>query len=91
MTEITLARVQQIEGVAGLDALIIGRQRHQMPLALALAREGEQSAAFGLGGAEIGERLRVRGPYVVNIPVRLPEDIAIGDLVLVAAVEIQLR
>src|SRR5664279_2113208 len=50
------ACIQQIEHVAGLDALVIGRQRHQMFLALAiLPPRIEISAAGVLGHPELLE------------------------------------
>ena len=85
------ARVEQVEGVARLDALVVGRQRHQMALA-ALAL-GEQRPAFGLGVVEVAQQRR--GVGVLEIEARifllgLQEHVAVGDLVgAVAAVEVE--
>ena len=87
------AGVEQVEDVARLDALVVGRQRHEV--ALAGVAGLEILAAGGFRVAEVAEQHL--GVGVLEIVPRvfllgLQEDVAIGDLVgALAAVEVELE
>ena len=84
------ARIEQVEGVARLDALVVGRERHQMAVAGSAAFE--QRPAFGLRVPEMLEEDRRVGVLEIEAGVflfRLQENVAVGDALLAgAAVEI---
>ena len=89
------AGVEQVEDVACLDALVVGRQRHRGGARRRVARPREylRQAAFRV--AEVAEQHL--GVGVLEIVPRvfllgLQEDVAIGDLVgALAAVEVELE
>ena len=80
------ARVEQVEDVAGLDALVVGRQRHQVALSLAsgfgspASRYLRQAASASRKCAEqhlgVGILEIVAGIFLLG----LQEDVAVGDL-----------
>ncbi len=89
------ARIEQIEHMAGLDALVVGRQRHQMRLALSIFPACiEIFFARAFGHLELLEQHRGVGMLEV-VPrvflLGLQEDIAVGHLIgAFAAVEVEI-
>ena len=88
------ARIEKIENMACLDALVIGRQRHEVALLLAVRPAGgEIFLAGGFRHLELLEQHRGVGEFEI-VPriflLGLQEDVAISDfLLVVAAVEVE--
>src|SRR5215472_9762470 len=89
------ARIEQVEQVARLDALVIGRQRHQVARALAVPAGIEVFAACGLRHAELLEQYVGVGKFEIVTRILLfglEEYVAIHDgLIVRAAVEIEVH
>src|SRR5262245_26987127 len=91
------ARIEQIEHMARLDALVVGRQRHQVALAVADRHPTglDVFAAGRLRHPELLEQHLGFGKFEV-VPriflLGLQEDVAVGDLLLtLAAVEVEIE